>query len=404
MASYIESPQEIQPKEGLRQAFELFNQMSEQLTDSYSKLESQVHVLSGELAEVSAARMKELKEKERLADRLHSLLQLLPGGVVVLDGNGRVQESNRAAHAMLNHTGLQGQLWRDVISQYFRPREDDGHEVSLINGRRLSIQTSGLENEPGQIVLMTDQTETRDLQAKLARHQRLMAMGKMVASLAHQVRTPLSGAMLYSQHLASDELDAQTRIKFSKKLGRQLKNIEAQVRDMLIFARGSAPLNKRLYQDDLIQLICEAKNILHKQYQAEIEITSEHSRCQIQCHQESLIGAIQNLISNGIEAAEEHVPHAKIHVHICQRKNYLTIAVCDNGPGLNTDSKEKITEPFYTTKSNGTGLGLPVVNAVVRAHYGKLSFFNQKEGGACFVMSLPISHHAVNKEVGNESL
>ncbi|MGK0445633.1 MAG: signal transduction histidine kinase [Bermanella sp.] len=71
---------------------------------------------------------------------------------------------------------------------------------------------------------------------------------------------------------------------------------------------------------------------------------------------------------------------------------------------MNTDSKEKITEPFYTTKSNGTGLGLPVVNAVVRAHYGKLSFFNQKEGGACFVMSLPISHQAVNKEVGNESL
>ena len=139
MASYIESIQENQPKEGLRQAFELFNQMSEQLTDSYSKLESQVQLLSGELAEVSAARMKELKEKERLADRLHSLLQLLPGGVVVLDGNGRVQESNRAAHAMLQHEGLQGQLWRDVISQYFRPREDDGHEVSLINGRRLSI-------------------------------------------------------------------------------------------------------------------------------------------------------------------------------------------------------------------------------------------------------------------------
>lgn len=404
MASYIESPHEIQPKEGLRQAFELFNQMSEQLTDSYSKLESQVHLLSGELAEVSAARMKELKEKERLADRLHSLLQLLPGGVVVLDGNGRVQESNRAAHAMLHHDGLQGQLWRDVISQYFRPREDDGHEVSLINGRRLSIQTSGLENEPGQIVLMTDQTETRDLQAKLARHQRLMAMGKMVASLAHQVRTPLSGAMLYSQHLASSDLDADTRTKFSKKLGRQLKNIEAQVRDMLIFARGSAPLNKLLKQDDLIKLICEAKNILHKQFQADIEISSEFSDCKIQCHQESLIGAIQNLISNGIEAAEEHTAQAKIRVHITRQKNFLTISVCDNGPGLKAGESEKMTEPFYTTKSNGTGLGLPVVNAVVRAHYGKLSFFNHDQGGACFVMSLPISHQAVNKEMDNESI
>ena len=305
---------------------------------------------------------------------------------------------------MLHHEGLQGQLWRDVISQYFRPREDDGHEVSLINGRRLIIQTSSLENEPGQIVLMTDQTETRDLQAKLARHQRLMAMGKMVASLAHQVRTPLSGAMLYSQHLASSDLDADTRIKFSKKLGRQLKNIEAQVRDMLIFARGSAPLNKLLKQDDLIKLICEAKNILHKQFQAQIEISSEYSDCKIQCHQESLIGAIQNLISNGIEAAEECTSQAKIRVHITQQKNFLTISVCDNGPGLKASESDKMTEPFYTTKSNGTGLGLPVVNAVVRAHYGKLTFFNHEQGGACFVMSLPISHQAVNKEMSRESI
>ena len=404
MTSYIESPQEIQPKEGLRQAFELFNQMSQELTDSYSKLENQVHMLSGELAEASAARMKELKEKERLADRLHSLLQLLPGGVVVLDGNGRVQESNRAAHALLNHEGLQGKLWREVIAHYFRPREDDGHEVSLINGRRLSIQTSGLENEPGQIVLMTDQTETRELQAKLARHQRLMAMGKMVASLAHQVRTPLAGAMLYSQHLASDELDAETRTKFSKKLGRQLKNIEAQVRDMLIFARGSAPLNQRIDQQTLYQLILETKNILLKQYQAEIEIVNTPSDCKIQCHQESLIGAIQNLISNGIEAAEDNNKTAKIYIELAVKKGSLNISVCDNGPGLNASIKEKITEPFYTTKSNGTGLGLPVVNAVVRAHYGKLSFFNCDKGGACFVMSLPLDQKDTQKELNNEPI
>lgn len=404
MASYIESPQEIQPKEGLRQAFELFNQMSQELTDSYSKLENQVHMLSGELAEVSAKRMQELKEKERLADRLHSLLQLLPGGVVVLDGNGRVQESNRAAHALLNHESLQGQLWRNVIAQYFRPREDDGHEVSLINGRRLSIQTSGLENEPGQIVLMTDQTETRELQAKLARHQRLMAMGKMVASLAHQVRTPLSGAMLYSQHLASDELDSDTRTKFSKKLGRQLKNIEAQVRDMLIFARGSAPLNQRINHQDIVSMLFEAKNILQKQYQADIQIQVDTFDAQVQCHQESLIGAIQNLMSNGIEAAEEHSAQAKLHVHVTASKSQVRISICDNGPGLNDQAKERITEPFYTTKSNGTGLGLPVVNAVVRAHYGKLSFYNQESGGACFVMALPISHQEVKQEVDNESI
>lgn len=391
------------PKEGLLQAFEMFNEMSQQLTSSYAKLENQVQMLSGELAEVSAARMKELKEKECLADRLHSLLHLLPGGVVVLDGTGRVQEANKAAIELLDcgltEEAMVGYLWRDIITNHFAPREDDGHEVSLKNGKRLSILTSGLENEPGQIVLMTDQTETRELQSKLARHQRLMAMGNMVASLAHQVRTPLSGATLYAQHLSNSDLDDEMRVRFSKKLNRQLKNIEAQVRDMLIFARGSAPLNQIMDQKQLISLIEETKNILLKQYQANIEIHCNEKNMAIQCHQESLIGAIQNLISNAIEAAEETTNQSKVDIHIKVANHNLQLAICDNGPGLSEQAKRKLTEPFYTTKSNGTGLGLPVVNAVVRAHHGTLEFFNQEQGGACFVIALPLKAESEKKVV-----
>lgn len=403
----FESLQDTVPKEGLRQAFEMFNEMSQQLTSSYAKLEGQVQLLSGELAEVSAARMKELKEKECLADRLHSLLHLLPGGVVVLDGHGRIQECNRAAKDLLASQKkgrvLEGMLWRDIINDYFAPREDDGHEISLKNGKRLSIQTSGLENEPGQIVLMTDQTETRDLQSKLARHQRLTAMGKMVASLAHQVRTPLSGAMLYAEHLSSSDLDETVRHRFSSKLTRQLKNIEAQVRDMLIFARGSAPLNKILSSENLYSLLEETKSILKNQYQTNIRIQHDQNSGFIQCHQESLIGALQNLIANAIEATEELTSDSDVLVSIEQNDHYLNISISDNGPGLSDQAKEKLTEPFYTTKSNGTGLGVPVVNAVVRAHHGKLEFFNQPTGGACFVISLPLKEETKNHEYENKN-
>jgi len=389
MTNLLDPSTEHFPKEGLHQAFELFNEMSQQLTDSYQKLESQVQVLSGELAEVSAARMRELKEKERLADRLHSLLQLLPGGVVVLDGTGRIQEVNRAASQLLANDALKGKLWRDVVAHSFSPRADDGHEVSLKNGNRLSIQTTGFENEPGQIVLMTDQTETRELQDKLARHERLTAMGKMVASLAHQVRTPLSGAMLYAQHLGKDDLDEHTRYRFSEKLTRQLKNIEAQVRDMMIFARGSAPLNKVISSQDLISLIDESRFLLKKQYQAEIDIQSELTDQSIQCHLESLIGAIQNIISNGIEAAEESHQSARVIIRLHADASNVYIDVSDNGPGIEDDCLKKLMEPFYTTKANGTGLGLPVVNAVIRAHHGALNISNLPNGGACFQIALP---------------
>lgn len=403
MTSLMESPN-VQ-NEGLRQAFDLFNEMSQQLTASYSKLENQVQLLSGELAEVTAARMKELKEKERLADRLDRLLHLLPGGVVVLDGAGRIQDVNKAAQSMFSGSrDLKGRLWRDLITQYFCPREDDGHEISMVSGRRVSIQTSALENEPGQIVLITDQTETRDLQDKLARHQRLTAMGKMVASLAHQVRTPLSGAMLYAEHLGKDSLDSSTRERFSEKLAKQLKNIEAQVRDMLIFARGSAPLNSVLSIADLADRIEDIKAQMSQQHAAKIGVQVSHSTTQIQCHSESLIGAIQNLISNGIESAEQAHRIAEIDIQLNVQKGLVCISIFDNGLGIDPTVAQKMGEPFYTTKSNGTGLGLPVVNAVVRAHHGKLIIKNRtSQEGACLEIVIP-TREQLTKETKHEQL
>ncbi len=183
---------------GLEQAFSLFNQMSTQLNDSYSLLEARVTELKGELAVVSAQRMAELAEKERLANRLQNLLDLLPGGIIVIDSQGIVSEANPAARELLGQP-LVGELWRQVIARCFAPREDDGHEISLKDGRRLSISTRSLDAEPGQLVLLNDLTETRLLQDQLARHERLSSLGRMVASLAHQIRTPLSAALALCQ-------------------------------------------------------------------------------------------------------------------------------------------------------------------------------------------------------------
>lgn len=195
---------EQQSRQGLEQAFSQFSQMSSQLTDSYSLLEARVSELKGELAVVSAQRMEELAEKERLANRLQNLLSLLPGGVIVIDEEGRVREANPAACDMLG-LPLEGELWRHVITRCFAPREDDGHEISLKDGRRLSIATRSLDAEPGQLVLLNDLTETRHLQDQLARHERLSSLGRMVASLAHQIRTPLSAALIYASHLTDED-------------------------------------------------------------------------------------------------------------------------------------------------------------------------------------------------------
>ncbi|WP_430459803.1 sensor histidine kinase [Thalassolituus sp. LLYu03] len=391
MANAALSPQTELPGAGhmhmdqaeLRKAFTLFSEMSQQLTDSYSFLEHKVEQLSGELASVSAQRMQELAEKERLADRLKSLLQLLPAGVLLIDQNGYVAQSNPAADdLLLPNAGVRsliGERWRNLIRICFKPRQDDGHEISLVDGRRVHLRTAPMANEPGQLILLTDMTETRALQSKLSQHERLSAMGKMVASLAHQIRTPLAAATLYAGHLENPELDNSTRVKFAGKLNERLRHLENQVRDMLIFARGEAPLNDEITLQQLMQGVSAAMEVPLASYGATCSIHNEIPQRKIICNRDALISSLMNLVNNALESVE---PPVHIDIQVSEAEDgRVHVRVMDNGPGLTDAQKEKIMQPFFTTKANGTGLGLAVVQAVARAHRAEFLLTDSPAGG-----------------------
>ncbi|WP_419811816.1 sensor histidine kinase [Bacterioplanoides sp.] len=375
----------------LKQAFTLFNQMSQQLSDSYSFLEDKVEQLSGELASVSAQRMQELAEKEQLADRLESLLQMMPAGVLVLDGNGFVSQANPTADDLLlkasGAPSLIGQRWVQLIHRCFKPQNDDGHEISLVDGRKVNLRTAAMTNNYGQLILLTDMTETRALQSQLSQHERLSAMGKMVASLAHQIRTPLAAATLYAGHLASEDIQPDLRLRFAGKLQERLHHLENQVRDMLIFARGEAPLNDEITITELISGLEDAMEVAVNQFQARCDIDNQAGDIQLICNKDALISSLMNLINNALESGEHPI---EILVRISCENQQLRIQVMDNGPGLSQTQKQHMMEPFYTTKSNGTGLGLAVVQAVVRAHHGEFNLADSDLGGLSAELCLPL--------------
>lgn len=380
------TPVEQESRLGLEQAFALFSQVSSQLSESYGMLEARVSELKGELAVVSAQRMAELDEKERLANRLQNLLDLLPGGVIVIDAQGFVREANPAACELLGEP-LIGQLWRQVIARSFAPRKDDGHEVSLRDGRRLSIATRSLDAEPGQLVLLNDLTETRRLQDQLARHERLSSLGRMVASLAHQIRTPLSAAMLYASHLADveQELPRDTRQRFAGNLKERLHELEHQVRDMLVFARGELPVSDRISPKALFQVLQQAA-------QSHVQGHAVRWQCDIHlgellCNRDTLVGALLNLIENALQACQGP---ARVKVHLFRRGQSLHLCVSDAGSGIDAQLLARLGEPFLTTKATGTGLGLAVVQAVVRAHQGVLKVRSKVGRGTCVQVVLPL--------------
>lgn len=175
----------------------------------------------------------ELSHLRQQSHQLERIINAMPTGVILLDGNGVVVKINKIASQLLDEPIL-GHPWFDVIRRSFKPRADDWHEVSLKDGRRVKLEISALEDQPGQLIVITDLTETRLLQDKLSQLQRLSSLGQMVSKLAHQIRTPLSAAMLYGANIKNKNLKEKDRENFQDKLMTRLEDLEQQVNLSLI--------------------------------------------------------------------------------------------------------------------------------------------------------------------------
>lgn len=340
-----------------------------------AQLQRQVAQLQQQVTQLEQEKRNREQEHHRTSGRLDDLLNLLPAGILVIDNRGEIKLGNSAAQQLLD-SELQGEKWLDVINSRFAPRSDDGHEISLRNGRRVSLQTRSLENEAGQLVMLTDQTETRLLQGQLSHLQRLSEMGRMMASLAHQVRTPLSAALLYAGHLMKPELLPEQRIRFAGKVKSRLENLELQVRDMLIFARGETRLEDQLTVAQLFSELEDALDLPLVNFDADCECINRVPGIVLQCNKEALLGAIMNLVNNALQASGKG---AEIVIEAALVDDKLGIEVRDSGPGMDQVLCKQVLEPFFSTKSHGTGLGLAVAQVVAKAHHGE--FLIQSEPG-----------------------
>lgn len=351
--------------------------------------------LKRELESVRGQKIFEYQEKSKVTSRLNTLLDILPGGVVVLDLNGVVCECNPVASDLLGEP-LEGESWMTIIDRCFSPRSDDGHEISLKDGRRVSLSTRSMGNGEGQMILLIDQTDTRNLQAKVSRNDRLSAMGQMVSALAHQIRTPLSAAMLYAGNLCQGSLNQDQSQRFANKLLSRLNHMEQQIRDMLVFAKGDLPLTDRILVSEIIEDIHQAMEVPLLSHDADCTWSfpqnEEVKNKSIFCNRHALVGAVLNLVNNGIQSV---TPDKKANLMMTvsmgaiNGEDSVTITVQDNGKGMDDDQLQAIENAFYSTKSDGTGLGLYVVQAIAKSHQGEFSMQSKVGQGSTASLSIP---------------
>ncbi len=376
----------------LQQAFSFFNETSSQLAESYRHLEGRVAQLSEELQHTKKEKSQVQQQHQKINDRMQALLEFLPGGVIVLDAKGLVIESNPAARRLLSHE-LEGFLWRDLIQACFKPRNDDGFEVSTHNGKRISIATESLDSE-GQIILLTDQTETRKLQQSLFQQQRLSAMGQMVSALAHQIRTPLSAALLYAGHLCQDKVEEKQKTQFSKKILGRLQHMEKQVRDMMLFVRCELPLNDVISLADLELGLREAMDAALLMHKSRCQWQNTCASALVRCNREALVSALMNLVNNALEACGKPTDLC-VTFSLVQDggEEKVQLRIKDTGPGMDAELLEKVRELFVTTKSQGTGLGLAVVSTVALAHGGEFRLESVAGKGTDAILTLPLERN-----------
>ncbi|MDH5517310.1 MAG: ATP-binding protein [Gammaproteobacteria bacterium] len=388
----LQSEAPINDKTELQAAFQLFSQMSNQLESSYRDLELRVECLTKSLATANSEKLKQLAEKEKLADRLEALHAAMPAAVIWVDQSQTIRSANQTAKDIFK-ADITGLNWECLLAQHFN---FNGHELVGLDASVYSYNQRALDAEQGQVIILTDVSLSHKLQQSGYRQSRLAELGQITAGLAHQVRTPLASALLSIEQLSHPDISAELRAKSTDRIKNNLLHLDHLVNDMLLFARDGEFEHDQVNISELLQALdnyFKEKNYAFFEL-AVAQLEENEAEIMVAGSRDALLSVLISLVENSYQLATASSP-IKTTVSLDQADDQLLIAVKDNGPGLNKQACEQIFKPFYTTKSNGTGLGLAISQSIIHAHHGSLSAVSEQGKGT--EMQIKLNYYQTEK-------
>jgi signal transduction histidine kinase len=378
-----------------------------------------------ELARLHRAEKERAQESERLTEEV---TRNMPTGLLLVSATGSITTANPAAETALGFRGLQYRSYREVLGkdsdlafmlttclregQTFQ-RGEVQHTTPAGEMRQLGVTISPILRtvrnfgtqataDPfaghelkvtGALCLMSDLTELAALQRQIRWKENLAALGEMSAGIAHEFKNSLATISGYAQILHS-EAPAGELADCAAKIIDQTRALTHVVTEFLRFAR---PLEISYESVNVNSLVARVVDELRDSLpHCSIETKGEFA--EVPGDDALLRQAIHNLVRNAGEAVGQTGGSGKISISATVEdlggKRWQRIAIADNGPGIPAADLPKIFLPFYTTKSEGTGLGLAVVQKVAMQHGGSVEARNRTEGGAEFLLWLPLRQEA----------
>ncbi len=365
-----------------------------------------------------------LREQEKELERLHlaereraentarlsgEVTRNMPAGLLVIGANGMISATNPAAEQALGIKSLTFRRYSEALGEsstltsliqqcladgkIFR-REQAAHVTPDGSHRELGVTISpirrGQEKATGAICLLSDLTELASLQKQMRLRENLAALGELSAGIAHEFKNALATISGYAQMIQSEPSAADTPENAAKILD-QTRSITHVVTEFLRYARPLEISDDTVVLHPLLDRI--VTEIRELQPQTKFEIEGEFR--EIAGDEGLLRQVFLNLARNAAEAAESHSPQPSVILRGEVLENSADpsqrIRILDNGPGISKDALPKLFHPFFTTKVNGTGLGLAVVQKILLQHGGQVESRNRPEGGAEFIVTLPVA-------------
>jgi len=323
----------------------------------------------------------------------------MPNGLITLDQNGELVMINRAAREIFewgeaDEKQLADQPVIKSLAEEFLPRLERGsplleQEFSVSTGNNRSIplavsaavapaDTEGNQGT-GTVFILRDLSQIKDLEEQVRQSEKLAAVGRLAAGVAHEVRNPLSSMRGLARFLARDLDDASREAKYLKVMVDEIDRLNRVMTSLLDFARPRDPDLKRIDLNDVIKHTLGLITDDARHQEVNIEKALSPDPVVAMADRDQAIQAILNIMLNGIEAMPEG---GTLKVSSFLEASFAVVRVEDTGPGFNDEDRFRLFDPFYTTKDQGTGLGLSLVARIMEAHGGRVIVGGQGDQGA----------------------
>jgi len=347
-------------------------------------------------------------------NRNDAILRSLPGALLTVDSDFRVTLSNAQAEQLFGF-GADDLLGKNLFE--LLPLNQDGRELlreaflyeQQVNNKEIVLTDGTIARhytlnitffrqsqnavEYCAAVMLQDITDYKRLQELIHQSEKFLAIGKLAGGVAHELNTPLGTIVGFAQLLNEGVSSEDKRLQYGQTIYREAKRCSRIIENLRTFA-----------QRDVCQPgSCEIDNVIRDVIETIYNCPGKSHNVRIEAHlaadlpvrgaEGQLDIVLVNLIMNAVQAAAEAVPDPVVMVVSSVHGDSVMVSVADNGPGISQTQRNQVFDPFFTTKldSSGLGLGLAISQSIVTRIGGTLVCDTDYEGGARFIMTLPLA-------------